>query len=138
MADVMCTLNVLENAQRSAVESAPEQLQEYIRAPSFFKERALDQLVSLRILAKESNHPKSSFHNAVLRAMQEKTRVSDYQYKPYLRSLLGNKEGEKVLDAMTKVEKALRVAKSGPSQGIFRGRDRGVVKCFTCGRVGHL
>lgn len=41
--------------------------------------------------------------------MQEKTRVSDYQYKQYLRSLLGDKEDEKVLDVMTKVEKALRV-----------------------------
>lgn len=138
MADVMRRLNVLENAQRRTVESSLEQLQEYIRAPSFSKERALDQLVSLRTLAKESNHPKSTFYNAVLRAMQEKTRVSDYQYKQYLCSLLGDKEDEKVLDAMTKVEKALRVAESGPSQGRSRGWDRGGVKCFSCGRMGHF
>lgn len=89
----------------------------YIRAPSFTKERALDQLDSLRILAKESNHPKSAFYNAVLRAMQEKTRISDYQYKQCLRSLLEYKEDEKVLGAMKKVEKATRVAESGPFQG---------------------
>ena len=136
MADVMRRLNVLENAQRRTVESSLEQLQEYIRAPSFSEERALDQLVSLRTLAKESNHPKSTFYNAVLLAMQEKTRVSDYQYKQYLRSLLRDKEDEKVLDAMTKVEKALRVVESGPSQGRSRGRDRGGVKCFSFGRVG--
>lgn len=58
MADVMRRLNVLENAQRRTVQCAPEQLQEYIRIPSFSKERALDQLVSLRTLAKEWNHPK--------------------------------------------------------------------------------
>ena len=57
MADVVRRLNVLENTQRRTVESALEQLQEYIRAPSFSKERALDQLVSLRVMAKKSNYP---------------------------------------------------------------------------------
>ena len=61
MADVMRRLNVLENAQRRTLESSLEQLQEYIRAPSFSKERALDQLVSLRILANKPNHPKTTF-----------------------------------------------------------------------------
>ena len=61
MADVMRRLNVLENAQRRTLESSLEQLQEYIRAPSFSKERALDQLVSLRILANKPNHPKATF-----------------------------------------------------------------------------
>ena len=42
----------------------------------FTKERTLDQLVSPGILAKESNHPKSGFYNALLRAMQEKVQGS--------------------------------------------------------------
>ena len=101
-------------------------------------ERTLDQLVSPSILAKESNHPKTACYNAVLRAMQEKFWVPDYQYKQYLRSLLGDKNDEKVLDAMTKVKKAMRVAESGPSQGKSRGWDRVGVRCFSCGQMGHF
>lgn len=70
--------------------------------------------------------------------MKEKSRVPDYQYKQYLRSLLGDKKDEKVLDAMTKVKKAMRVAESGPSQGKSRGQDRGGVRCFSCGQMGHF
>ena len=53
--------------------------------------------------------------------MHEKTRVSVYQYKQYLRSLLEDKGDENVLDAMKKLDKILRVAESGPSQGGSRG-----------------
>lgn len=138
MHEVMRRLNTLENAQRKTVESVLEQIRDYIRNPSFTKERALDMLISLRILAKESSHPKSSFYDAVLRAMQDKSRASDYQYKMYLRSLLGDKEDEKVLEAMAKVEKAMRVAEPGPSRSRSRGWDRGSgVVCYSCNRRGH-
>ena len=60
-------------------------------------------------MVKESNHPKSVFFNAVLRAMQERIRVPDFQFKQFLHALLGDKEDEKVLDSITKVEKAMKV-----------------------------
>ena len=41
--------------------------------------------------------------------MQEKIQVSDFQFKQFLRALLGDKEDE-VLDSKTKVEKAIKAA----------------------------
>ena len=42
LAEVKRRLELLENSQRPTVDSALEQLQMFIRAPSFSKERALD------------------------------------------------------------------------------------------------
>ena len=87
----------------------------FIRAPSFSKERALDYLISLKIVAKEASHQKSGFYSAVLRVMQEKTYVSNYQFKWYLQTLLGDKDDETILNAM-------KASTPRP----FRGRGRGV------------
>ena len=51
------------------MDSVLELLQHYNRAPTFTKERAPDYLINFKIVAKESNHPKSAFYSAVLRAM---------------------------------------------------------------------
>ena len=72
LAEVKRRLEALENSQEPTVDSALEQLQVFIRAPSFSRERALDNLISLKIVAKEASHQKSGFYSAVLRAMQEK------------------------------------------------------------------
>ena len=63
-------MDALEDSQKAAVDSVLEQPQHYIGVPTFTKERALDYLISLKIVAKESNHPKSAFFNAVLRVMR--------------------------------------------------------------------
>ena len=77
LTEVKRRLAVLENSQKPTVDSALEQLQMFIRAPSFSKERALGYLISLKVVAKETSHLKSGFYIAVLRAMQEKTYVSN-------------------------------------------------------------
>ena len=108
------------------------------------KKRPWIYIITLKIVAKECNHPKSGFFDAVLRAMQEKSRVPDYIFKQYLRALLGDKDDERVLDSMAKVEKAMRSSSSmnppfrGRGRGRGRGRiDRSSVICFACGRPGH-
>ena len=110
------------------MDSVLEQLRHYIRAPTFTKERALDYLINLKIVAKGSNHPKSAFFNAVLRAMQEGIRVPDFQFKQFLRALLGDKEDEKVVDTITKVEKAIKVAAPLRRRSQGRGK-RTAVRC---------
>ena len=78
-----------------------------IKAPVFSKDQALDYLLSIRMVAKESNHPKAGFYEAVLRTMREKSRVPDDQFKRYLEVLLGDKDHEKVLEMMSKVDKSM-------------------------------
>ena len=89
----------------------------------FNKEKALDYLINLKIVARETNHPKSWFFNAVLQAMQDKIRVPDVQFQQYLQPLQGDKDHEKVLDSIAKVDKATRVAAPRPFR--VRGRARG-------------
>ena len=114
MLRVMRRLEALENSQKASVESALEELQHFIKMPMFNKEKALDYLINLKIVAKESNHPKSGFFNAVLQAMKDKIRVPDSQFQQYLQVLLGDKDHEKVLDSIAKVDKAMRVAAPRP------------------------
>ena len=63
LTEVKCRLELLE---KPTVDSALEKLQMFIPAPSFSKERALDYFISLKIVAKEASHQKSSFYSAVL------------------------------------------------------------------------
>lgn len=60
LAEVKCRLELLENSQKPTVDSALEQLQMFIRAPSFSKKRALDYLISLKIVAKEASHQQTN------------------------------------------------------------------------------
>ena len=80
----------------------------------FSKDQALDYLLNIRMVAKESNHPKAGFYGAVLRAMREKSGVPDDQFKRYLEVLLGDKDHEKVLEMMSKVDKSMRSSVSRP------------------------
>lgn len=114
MAVVMHRLETLENSQKATVVSALEDLQHFIKTPMFNKEKALDYLINLKIVAKELNHPRSGFFNAVLQAMQDNIRVSDSQFQQYLQALLGDKDNEKVLDSIAKVDKAMRAAAPRP------------------------
>ena len=84
MLRVIRRLEALENSQKASVESAFEELQHFIKMPMFNNEKALDYLINLKIVAKESNHPKSGFFKAVLQAMKDKIRVPESQFQQYL------------------------------------------------------
>ena len=64
----------------------------------FNKEKALDYLIILKIVARETSHSRSGLFNAVLQAMQARIRVPDTQFQQYLQALLGDKDHEMVLD----------------------------------------
>ena len=90
-------------------------LQHLIRSPLFQKDQAIDNLVNLKFVAKETKHAKAGFYSAVLTAMQNKMWASNMQFKRYLEALLGDKEDEAVLKRIAAVDKALRVP--GSSKG---------------------
>ena len=106
----------------------------------FSKDQALDYLLNITMVAKESNHPKAGFYEAVLRPMTEKPRVPDDQFKRYLEVLLGDKDHEKVLEMMSKVDKSMRSSVSRPARFSLRGRGGRMprqVQCFHCHQFGH-
>lgn len=86
------------------MDSTLRELRLLIKAPVFSKDHTLDYLLNIRMVAKESNHPRAGFYEAVLKAMREKSGVPDDQFKRYQEVLLGDKDHEKVLEMMSKVE----------------------------------
>lgn len=149
MERVLRRLKFLEDAQKATVESCLEEVKNYVKTPLFLKDRALDMLVNLKVIAKESGHAKCGFFDAVLKAMRERLSVAPEQFKKYLEVLLGDKDHEKVLDAIAKVDKAGRVASQGSRTGfrsnpyprMGRGyqsyQSRASVECYNCRRLGH-
>ena len=139
LARVLERLKKLEQSQKKSVESVLKDLQHLIRSPLFQKDQAIDYLVNLKIVAKETKHAKAGFYSAVLTAMQNKMWASNMQFKRYLEALLGDKEDEAVLQRIAAVDKALRVPGVGANRFMprGRGRDRSQVQCFQCGLYGH-
>ena len=139
---VMTRLRRLEDAQKATVDSCLEEFRHLIKSPMFTRDRALDRVVNLKMVAKEANHPKSGFFEAVFRAFREKTGVTDDQFTKYLEVLLGDKDHEKVLESIAKVDKAMRISSPPASRGFsyYRGAwrvNRSSVQCYYCYQFGH-
>ena len=123
---VMTRLRRFEDAQKATVDSCLEEFRHLIKSPMFTKDRALDRLLNLKMVAKEANHPKSGFFEAVFRALREKTGATDVQFTKYLEVLLGDKDHETVLESIAKVDKAMRISSPPASRGFsyYRGAGR--------------
>ena len=118
-----------------------EEFRHLIKSPLFTKDRALDSVLNLKMVAKEANHPKSGFFEAVFWALREKTGATDVQFPNYLKVLLGDKDHEKVLESIAKVDKIMRISSPPASPGLsYRGAgrvNRSSVQCYYCYQFGH-
>ena len=101
-----------------------------MKSPNGIKSQVLDGLLSLKLISKERNHEKAGFFSSVFQAMSQKAVISDDDFKQYMEVLLGNKDGEKVMELMSKAEKAM--LNSRPNR-----RDSGR-RCYSCGGYGHF
>lgn len=98
----------LEQSQLATVDSVLNDVRRLATMkPDVDKDRVLDLLLNLKIVAKETNHPQATYYAAVFQAVREKMLVADERFKKYLLVLLGDKEHGKVLEAMAKVVKLL-------------------------------
>ena len=101
-----------------------------MKSPNVIKSQALDGLLSLKLISKERNHEKAGFFSSVFQAMFQKAVISDDDFKQYMEVLLGNKDDEKVMELMSKAEKAMLNSRPNRRDG---GR-----RCYTCGGYGHF
>lgn len=134
----------LEEAQKDSVDSILSQIKHMVsvRGAPFNKDHLIDMLLTLKMVARESDHNKAGYFTAVLEAMREKLSVPDDQFKKYACVLLGDKDHERVLEAMAKVDKASKVLgnkqRGEPEATMRRGADRFAnIKCFRCQEYGH-
>ena len=142
LAEVRRRIKMLEDSQKPSVESTLHQVRMLLKAPIFSKDQALDYLLSLSMVAKESSHAKAGFYQAVLRALRDKANSSEAVFKKYLEVLLGDKDEEKVMEMMAKVDKSskhsLATHTSGGPGASGRGLGRfGNIQCFHCNQLGH-
>ena len=88
------------------------------------------------MVAKEANHPKTGFFEAVFRALRQNTGGMDDQLKKYLEVFVGDKDHEKVLESMATADKAMRIsppATRGFSYYRGAGRvNRSSFQCYYC------
>ena len=107
------------------MDSTLQDIRLFLKSPNFNKDQAFDYLLTLQLVAKEKKHVKAGFYEAVMRAMREKSTSEDEQFKRYLEVLIGDKDQEKVLDLISKVDKAVKRKSSSSNQSSFPKRPRG-------------
>lgn len=92
----------------------------------FNKYNVLELLDSLKEAAHDLKHEKSSYYRAVYDTMREKIRESTEYFRELMSALLGDRDQEKVLERVSKVDKRYaRKAGQDGSTPAKRGREVG-------------
>lgn len=95
------------------------------------------------MMAKETKHPKASFYSAVFKAVKEKTTASDDRFRKYIQVLLGDKDQEKVLQVISKVDKVFKEpSSSGRASAALgpvpnRRSHFADIRYYSCRELGH-
>ena len=86
MQDVIDRLIKLEEAQKATVESTLAEIKQLAMSKSsiFNKDHMMDLLLSLKMVARETNHAKAGYFTAVLESLRDKLSVPDEQFKRYV------------------------------------------------------
>ena len=101
-----------------------------MKSPNFSEGQIIDSFTVVKADLQGKEPHKAGFYGSVLQAMSQKAAIPDDDFKQYLEVLLGNKDDEKVMELMSKAEKAMR--NSRPNR-----RDSGR-RCYGCGGYGHF
>ena len=87
--------------------------------PEFNRFEALDLLEALKNAAQDTKHEKAGYFRLSFETLRGKADEPNYQFRNFLLPLLGDKDQEKVLDVVAKVEKNNR-GKTLVSEAQFR------------------
>lgn len=125
-------------------------INDYCRRSSedFDKYKALSLAETLQFTAKSTGHEKAAYYEVVLMSLRERLSVPLEAFRAYFLSLLGDRQYEKVLTTIAKVDKALAPPQARPnsssgfsreprSAGSSRPPPRGSLNCYFCGGRGH-
>ena len=73
--------------------------------PKFNRFEALELLEALKNTAQDTKHEKAGYYRLTFETLRGKVDEPNDQFRNFLLPLLGNKDQEKVLEVVTKVEK---------------------------------
>ena len=110
--------------------------------PEFNRFEALNMLEALKNAAQDAKHEKGGYYKYTFETLREKVALPNDQFRNFLLPLLGDKDQERVLDVIAKVEKNNR---RNPVRQDFRAAGRAVsaphyrpLRCYYCDRFGHI
>jgi len=134
----MLTKSSVENLLRRLMSLASRPLVE------FNKYEALELVDALKNAAHDSKHEKEAYYRFVFETLRGKLDQPNDQFRNFIFPLLGDKDHEKVLDVVAKVEtnNIRHMQKSSGSGGVLKNRSylssRPPRRCFYCNRPGHI
>ena len=131
---------------KASVENILTKIMNYGARPlaEFNKFEALEMVENLRNISQEQKHPKHSYHRTVYHTLREKMSIRTDQFRALVLRLLGDKDHERVVDAVTKVEKQFQRRRQAGEQSRNFNQNRqnpyrrNAVRCFYCQRFGHM
>lgn len=131
---------------KSSVENLLKRLMSLASRPlvEFNKYEALELVDALKNAAHDSKHEKEAYYRLVFETLRGKLDQPNDQFRNFIFPLLGDKDHEKVLDVVAKVEKnnIRQMQKSSGSGGVLKNRSypssRPPRRCFYCNRPGHI
>ena len=101
----------LKKSMDSLTKSSVDNLLEKIRhlasgpVPEFNRFEALDVLQALKNAAQDTKHEKAGYYRLTFETLRGKVDEPNDQFRNFLLPMLGDKDQEKVLEMVTKVEK---------------------------------
>ena len=101
-------IKAIEEKQRPTVESVKKAIIQYAlrQKVDFDKYMALHMAEQLKTVATQVNDKKADFYSSVHFTLTEKITKPPEQFKSYILSLLGDRDYEKIIEAINKVDKS--------------------------------
>ena len=111
----------MEDRQKTSIASLKKAVTRYCLRPlaDFDKYKALDMVEQLANVSLQVKDKKADYYATVYSTLQERISKSAEQFKSYVLSLLGDREYEKVVESLAKVDKAFNQdATSSPEPSV--------------------
>ena len=122
--------NLLDNIRHMASRPVPE----------FNKFESLDLLEALKNAAQDTKHEKAGYCKFAFETLRGKINEPNEQFHNFLLPLLGDKDQEKVLEVVAKVENnnRHRLTRQNPGERKVGAAPYSGVRYFYCNRFGHV
>lgn len=129
----------LENLAVSSVDSLLIKIRNLASRPTpeFNKFEVLELLEALKNAAQDVKHEKTGYFQLTFETLRSKINQSNEQFRNFLLPLLGDKDHEKILEIVAKVEKTNRRI-HGKQGRATASAPYSVLRCHYCGRPGHI
>ena len=136
---------------KPSVDAILKRLMSYVSRPlqEFNTFEALEMLDTLQTTAQDMKHQKAGFYKMAFQTARSKAELPKEQFHHLVMRLIGNKDLEKTLDILAKVEKAFKQSDTSANHEsrpapYRKPQDSGAraprpgTRCFYCQKIGHV